>query len=96
MLDVRSGDHQLLLLPGLLAVVGVPQEPHHGLDEPEYGVVSRLGPPRVFLKYQEAENTEIAIKCEHLKKIINLIQLLTMYLHLSIVLDRGKCVHDEF
>ena len=30
-LDVGSRDHQLLLLPGLLAVVSVPQEPHHGL-----------------------------------------------------------------
>ena len=30
-LDVGSGHHQLLLLPGLLAVVSVPEEPHHGL-----------------------------------------------------------------
>ena len=35
-LNVRSGDHQLLLLPGLLAVVGVPEEPHHGLTNGVY------------------------------------------------------------
>ena len=96
-LNVGSGHHKLLLLSGLLAVVGVPQEPHHGLDKPEDGVVSGLGPPRVLLKNQEAEDTEIAVKCEHLKSnFINSIQFVTSCSNLSIVFDRGKCIHDEF
>ena len=66
-LNVGSGHHELLLLSGLLAVVGVPQEPHHGLNEPEDGVVSGLGPPRVFLKNQETQDTEIPVKCKHLQ-----------------------------
>ena len=56
-------------VPGLLTIVGVPEESDHGLDEPEDGVIGGLGSPRVFLKDQKAENTEIAIKYKHLKTI---------------------------
>ena len=56
-------------VPGLLTIVGVPEESDHGLDEPEDGVIGGLGSPCVFLKYQEAEDTEIAIKYKNLKTI---------------------------
>ena len=39
-------------VPGLLTIVGVPEESDHCLDEPEDGVIGGLGSPRVFLKYQ--------------------------------------------
>ena len=49
--------------------MGVPEESDHCLDEPEDGVIGGLGSPCVFLKYQEAEDTEIAIKYKNLKTI---------------------------
>ena len=65
------------VLPGLLTVVGVPEESDHSLDEPEDGVIGGLWSPRVFLKNQEAENTKIAIEYKHLKHFACLIQLST-------------------
>ena len=47
--------------------MSVPEESDHGLDESEDGVVGGLWSPRVFLEYQEAENTKIPIEYKHLK-----------------------------
>ena len=67
--------------------MGVPEESDHGLDEPEDGVIGGLGSPRMFLKYQEAENTEIAIKYEHLKTICIVLIQLEYCSNLSIVFN---------
>ena len=54
-LYVRGRDDQLLLLPCLLTVVGVPEEPHHSLEgQPRYKIAMRKNKKNyIYVIYQK-------------------------------------------